>query len=199
MSISVLIVGANKKGREEEIIKKLADKPYTIKPQGDTIDDIRELQKQIHRRPAFGNYKAAVIPEAQNLSPEAQNSLLKTLEEPPEDTIIILTSPTTDLLLSTIVSRCQVISLLPAPEIELSPDQIIKLKKTDFKNIATREEALDFVEKLIFVAHHDLLKDKTQTSHIRKLIQARHYLKSNTNIKLTLESLTNLMPWHEFG
>ena len=54
-----------------------------------------------------------IITEAQNLTLPAQNALLKTLEEPPAHSLIILTTPNPALLLPTVVSRCQVIHLAP--------------------------------------------------------------------------------------
>ncbi len=70
------------------------------------IEQIRELRQKLNLKPFQGTNKATIIYNAQNLTPEAQNSLLKTLEEPPFDTVIILVAPNENLLLATIVSRC---------------------------------------------------------------------------------------------
>jgi DNA polymerase-3 subunit delta' len=70
------------------------------------IEDVRELISKLDRKPLNSPFKAALLLEAQNLTLEAQNTLLKTLEEPPENTRIILTAPTVESLLSTIGSRC---------------------------------------------------------------------------------------------
>ena len=70
------------------------------------IEDVRELIGELDRKPLNSPLKAALILKAQNLPIEAQNALLKTLEEPPENTRIILTAPTVESLLSTIGSRC---------------------------------------------------------------------------------------------
>lgn len=90
------------------------------------IEEIRDLKRKVALKPAVSSYKTFVIDEAQNLTTEAQNALLKTLEEPPSYTIILLLTPNSDLLLSTVVSRCQIISLLPKNEIKLSDKEEVE-------------------------------------------------------------------------
>ena len=77
------------------------------------VGQIRELLGKVAKRSFMNSYKIVLIPEAQLLSKEASNCLLKTLEEPTPRTIIILISPNKDLLLSTILSRVQLIKFLP--------------------------------------------------------------------------------------
>ncbi len=73
-----------------------------------SIEVIRHfLLEPIGRRSAMGKAKVYIVQEAELLSTSAQNALLKTLEEPPEDTYIILLSTTRDRLLPTTLSRCQ--------------------------------------------------------------------------------------------
>ncbi len=74
-----------------------------------TIDNIRELRTQISFKTYEGKKKVYVIVDAENMGIQAANCLLKTLEEPPENSVLILTSTDTHLLLQTIVSRCQVV------------------------------------------------------------------------------------------
>lgn len=73
------------------------------------IDDIRSLQRQAGLRPYEGKYKVFIIDNAQMLNPEAANALLKVLEEPPKDTLIILISDKPQSLFKTITSRCRVV------------------------------------------------------------------------------------------
>ncbi len=72
-----------------------------------TINNIRELRTQISLKTYEGKKKIYIIAEAENMTIQAANCLLKTLEEPPENSVLILTSTDSHLLLSTIVSRCQ--------------------------------------------------------------------------------------------
>jgi DNA polymerase-3 subunit delta' len=75
------------------------------------IADIRSLQSSLSLTPRKGEYKACVIRHADKITPEAQNALLKTLEEPPLSTLLFLISPTEETFLPTILSRCLTIKL----------------------------------------------------------------------------------------
>jgi len=83
------------------------------------IEPIRELQREAALAPYEGHWKVYVVADAQFLTPEAANCLLKTLEEPPAHVLLILTADEPDALLPTIVSRCQQIRLAPVPTDEL--------------------------------------------------------------------------------
>lgn len=79
-----------------------------IDEQGDSIktEQIKELTSNVLEKPIQGNKKIYIINNSENMTKEAQNSLLKTLEEPPEYVIIILVTCNENLLLNTIKSRC---------------------------------------------------------------------------------------------
>ena len=72
-----------------------------------TIDQIRELQQDISLHAMEGRYKVVIIDEAHGMNRAAANSLLKTLEEPPPATHLILVTSRENMLLPTIISRCQ--------------------------------------------------------------------------------------------
>lgn len=74
------------------------------------IDDIRKLISFSYRTPLKAPLKAVIIKNAEKLTTEASNAFLKLLEEPPMDTIFILTTQNASTLLPTIISRCQVIN-----------------------------------------------------------------------------------------
>lgn len=75
------------------------------------IEDIRKLQQKLLLKPLRGAQKAAILHNAQMLTIEAQNAFLKILEEPPDNTSIILTASNQEAFLPTIISRCKVIAL----------------------------------------------------------------------------------------
>jgi len=83
------------------------------------IEDIRQLQSEIALRPYEGRAKVFIIKNAHNLNGPAGNAFLKTLEESPGNSVIILISDKPNLLLKTIISRCQAIKFYPAPRGEL--------------------------------------------------------------------------------
>ena len=79
------------------------------------IDDIRVLQRIANLPPYEGKYKVFIIDDAEYLSTEAANSLLKILEEPPQSVVWLLLVADEEHLLPTIISRCQRLELKPVP------------------------------------------------------------------------------------
>lgn len=90
-----------------DIISVVHDKPNTI-----SIDDIRtQVNNDIMIKPYAGEYKVYIIPEADKMTEQAQNAILKTIEEPPSYAIIFLITENADALLPTIQSRCVMLKL----------------------------------------------------------------------------------------
>jgi DNA polymerase-3 subunit delta' len=79
------------------------------------IDDIRGLQRLANLPPYEGKCKVFIIDDAEYLSTEAANSLLKILEEPPPRVVWLLLAAEEERLLPTIISRCQRLELKPVP------------------------------------------------------------------------------------
>jgi DNA polymerase-3 subunit delta' len=79
------------------------------------IDQMRQLQHAASLKPYQGRYRVFIIDGAEHLSEEGANSLLKTLEEPAPNVIIVLLTTDYGLLLPTIVSRCQRVELFSVP------------------------------------------------------------------------------------
>lgn len=83
---------------------------FYIEPDGNSIkiDQIRELQRKVAEKPVISNKKIFIIDNADKMTVEAQNCLLKTLEEPPKYITIILITSNESNLLTTIKSRCMI-------------------------------------------------------------------------------------------
>ncbi len=78
------------------------------------VDHIRDdIEHLVYLTPYENPYKVFIVDDAQRMNFNAQNAFLKTLEEPPQNSVIILLTTLTDLLMPTIRSRCQVISFQP--------------------------------------------------------------------------------------
>lgn len=76
------------------------------------VDDIREqINNTIDIKPYQGSYKVYIVPQADLMTVQAQNALLKTIEEPPEYAVIMLLTENADTLLATITSRCVMLKL----------------------------------------------------------------------------------------
>ena len=84
---------------------------YVLEPHGDQIriDDIRELRRDLHMRPFEGDRRVYLIFDAHLLNPEAADSLLKDLEEPPEYAVVVLAADELGPIPETIRSRCQLV------------------------------------------------------------------------------------------
>ena len=96
-----------KSGNQPDIITLVHEKPTSI-----SVDEIREqLNGDILIKPYSSPYKIYIVPEADLMTVQAQNALLKTLEEPPEYAVIFLLTENADSLLPTIRSRCVMLKL----------------------------------------------------------------------------------------
>ena len=107
------------------------------------IDDIRDLKDKIKLAPSYGKQKIYIIDEVHMLTPEAFNALLKTLEEPPKNTIFILCTTELHKVPDTIKSRCQVfkfkrasISQIVEKLDRIAENESIKVTKKDLEKIA---------------------------------------------------------------
>lgn len=224
---SYLIVGKDKKKRQKYILNfchdqkidavdiSLIEKDFSDKKatQSIGIDDIKQIQKKIFFKAIKSTQKAVVIEDAQLLTTEAQNALLKVLEEPPAHTLIFLSSETRETVIATIQSRCQIISL------EEETKELTEKEKTDLlvflETVETmpigdklkkaealakdKDRALKWLTKCILFARTQLL-DQTgemqqKTAHKIRILQELHTLLKTTNVnpRLAIEAtLLNL-------
>ncbi len=93
------------------------------------IDTIRALQRDINLKSTEGAWKVYLIEPAEKITPDAANCLLKTLEEPPARTVIILLARHKENLPATIVSRTQVVYFRPIPEHHIA-EYLMRAAKT---------------------------------------------------------------------
>lgn len=100
-------------GRNQpDILYLRHDKPNTI-----TVDDIRnQVNNDIVIKPYSSRYKIYIIDEAEKMNVQAQNALLKTIEEPPAYAVILLLTTNAESFLPTILSRCVLLNLKAVPD-----------------------------------------------------------------------------------
>ena len=140
-----------------------------IDPEGQWIkkSQLEELQEIFSKKSLLGNKKVYIINKAEKLNPASSNSLLKFLEEPEEGIIAILICENIYQLLSTIVSRCQVLSLKNKINLEnLSTKERIanylSNNKEDIENFKNNEESIIKIEKVIdFIKYYEENKNNT--------------------------------------
>lgn len=93
------------------------------------IQSVREIITVVSHKPFESKVTTIIIHEAENLTVQAQNALLKTLEEPPNSCQIILTGSSTENLLPTIVSRCletRLVTEIKSTEAKLNENTVVK-------------------------------------------------------------------------
>lgn len=105
----------------KKIMREIHPDIFLIEPEGNfiLIEQIRQLLQSISLKNFEGKTKVIIIDEADKLTTEAANILLKTLEEPPQNLVFILVSSNIDALLPTVISRCRLVQFRPLPAGEM--------------------------------------------------------------------------------
>lgn len=100
-------------------------KYVTYEKSGIGVDEIREqINDDIDIKPYSSRYKIYIVADSEKMTVQAQNALLKTIEEPPEYAIIILLTTNADMFLPTILSRCVLLNIRPVKE-EIIKNQLM--------------------------------------------------------------------------
>ena len=182
-----------------------------LEPDGNSIkiEQIRELVKKVYEKPIVSNKKVYIINDSNLMTKEAQNSLLKTLEEPPEYVTIILVASNENLFLPTIKSRCTKIIFN-----KLSNSEIVAVLKKQYnysnvsdlvlkiadgsvkKTLSLREKEEDYtkinnlysnLENISIIdiinSKEEIFKEKDQTIEILEYINLIFFDRINTNTK----------------
>lgn len=114
---------------QPDIIRVGHEKPNTI-----SVDDIRaQINNDVAIKPYSSPYKIYIVNEAEKMTPQAQNAILKTLEEPPEYAVILLLTSNVNALLPTILSRCVVLNMKPVADEKVQKFLMEELKVPDYK------------------------------------------------------------------
>jgi len=127
-----------------------------------SIEQITNLQGSLGKYSLFNHHTVALIRKADELSDKAKNALLKTLEEPNQKTIIILTANHLGHLPKTIISRCQVIKFQPVPYDEIFQHFINEKKDREESNVLANA-SYGFPGKAILFANDRENLEKYQT------------------------------------
>ena len=187
MSLSLLITGGNHQRRLQQVKPEPNPDLLVIDPEKRVgIGAVRFLEKFLQRKPYQEPVKTVVIARADKLTLPAQQALLKTLEEPPARSQIILLCPSENQLLPTIVSRCFVKRL---SETELVPGRI---EPPPAEAAVSVETAREFITSQLGSLQYELRQhpETVNVQLIQALKQALAALKFNVNPKLTLDVLS---------
>lgn len=114
---------------QPDIIRVTHEKPGSI-----GVDDIRsQINGDIAIKPYSSPYKIYIVNEAEKMTVQAQNALLKTLEEPPAYAVILLLTTNVNSMLQTILSRCVVLNMKPVPDKLVKEYLMSEMQVPDYK------------------------------------------------------------------
>ncbi len=210
--MAYLIIGGNPKQQKKKINELTKNKTIELKNNNPDfleispdktigIDQIRKIKSFLNKKSWKGQeIKTVLVNQAEEMTIQAQNAFLKTLEEHTEKSLIILTAANKHALLPTIISRCRIIYLKFNPETENK-----KLKKTWQKWQKLVESSLDKklntglklekenIEEFIYTLHQQLADDnfdKKKIKHwLETLITAKQMIENNVNSRHVIDWL----------
>ena len=169
-------------------------------------EQIKELTSDVLEKPIKGSKKIYIINNSENMTKEAQNALLKTLEEPPEYAVIILVTSNENLLLNTIKSRCIKIlfSNLSDEEIleyfERNHEDISKTMVSTFGgsieraiNLKDKDEIFSILDYINTCFYNKMINNISKAEKYNNCIQAveeaKTRLRRNSNYDMTIDNL----------
>lgn len=187
-------------GNHPDIIRVTHEKPNTI-----SVDDIRtQVNEDIQVKPYSSKYKIYIIPDADLMTVQAQNALLKTIEEPPAYAVIFLLTENAQSLLPTICSRCVMLKLRNIKDKLVKKYLMEELQVPDYKADVCTAFAQGNIGKAVMLAnseHFNEIKDEAvqllkciDTMELHELVEAVRRI-SVYKIEIT-DYLDILMIWY---
>ena len=138
-------------GNHPDIIYVEHDKPNVI-----SVDNIRtQINGDIAIKPYSGPHKIYIMDEAEKMNTQAQNALLKTLEEPPEYAVILLLTTNVESMLPTILSRCVVLDTKPVADDKIKKYLMEKVEIPDYRAGICASFARGNVGKAVMLASNE--------------------------------------------
>ena len=196
-----IIVNQNREERDKEIWSILKKSQITqtnpdlliLEDDKIGISQIKQLIKHLSTKPFGKTEKSVIILNGNNISPDAQNALLKTLEEPPGNSIILIGTDSDSKLLPTILSRCLILnneSLITNDESNFDLEKILNASVEERFDIIEKTTDKDqFLNDLTESYRQKILKGEGNSEFLEELLQAQIWKESNVNIRTILEYL----------
>ena len=164
------------------------------------IEQARKIKTHLSLKPYSAKGRVVILENASGLTSDAQNALLKILEEPPLNAVLILTADSDSSFLPTLLSRCRIIYLEDSsnPDNTSAEEEFNDIEKliqssseVKFEYIEKLKNKDEFLSSLIRYFHKRLPLD---VEFSKELLQAEQWRKSNVNIRAILEYLMLVMP-----
>ncbi len=176
------------------------------------VAQIRELQKDILKKPISGERKVYIIPQANKLNIAAQNCLLKTLEEPPEYVTLIMTASSIYSVIGTVRSRVKTVRLPISIELDIKPEIIEILDTLKYKNRVevlkyseffekNKDNIIEILHEMLMYCNKRILNEKNQLSeqyiydtitfakYVTIINLAEQRLNENSNFSMTIDEM----------
>ena len=157
-------------GNHPDIIRVTHEKPNSI-----SVDDIRtQVNNTVDIKPYQGPYKVYIIPQADMMTPQAQNAILKTIEEPPSYAVFLLLTENAETLLPTINSRCVMLKLRNIKDTLIKKSLMENLEIPDYKADMCTAFAQGNMGRAIMLANSDHFNEIREEAvqllkHIREM------------------------------
>ena len=154
-------------GNHPDIIRVTHEKPNSI-----SVDDIRtQVNNTVDIKPYQGPYKVYIIPQADMMTPQAQNAILKTIEEPPSYAVFLLLTENAETLLPTIRSRCVMMKLRNIKDQLVKKYLMEQLEVPDYKADVCVAFAQGNMGKAIMLANSEYFNEiKEEVVHLLRNI-----------------------------
>ena len=156
------------------------------------VDDVREIIDEVNKKPFEGDKKVISIHQGNKLTIQAQNALLKTIEEPPTEVYIIILCESLELILDTIKSRCEIYKLTPLTKDELY--KYIAIKGYDYSE-EEKSSAIAFSEGI--PGRIDRYFSDTELQELRDKIVDLLLQLTNNEIEAILEKEEQLVSYKQ--
>ena len=156
------------------------------------VDDVRDIIDEVNKKPFEGDKKVIIIHQGNKLTIQAQNVLLKTIEEPPTEVYIIILCESLELILDTIKSRCEIYKLTPLTKDELY--KYIAIKGYDYSE-EEKSSAIAFSEGI--PGRIDRYFSDTELQELRDKIVDLLLQLTNNEIEAILEKEEQLVSYKQ--
>ena len=158
------------------------------------VDDIRlQVNSDIQVKPYNSTYKIYIIDDADRLTEQAQNALLKTIEEPPEYAVIILLTSNTSVILPTILSRCVTLSLKPVDKQAIKEYLMAHHQTPDYMaEVAAAFSGGNVGKAIKYASSEEFGKMKENVLHILKYIDEMEIYEVVSGLKFLTADKNNI-------
>ena len=199
--IARLLISSSLEIIKTEVVKILAPNPithpdvlYFSSESKLGISEARKIKEHFSLKPYSAKGRLVVLENASGLTPEAQNALLKTLEELPKEALLILGANSDSHFLPTVLSRCLVVKLQGTSDKAQGYEGDLERLET-----ASIAERFEFIEKLkdkenFLKSLIEYFHQKRKMAYLKEILQAEEWAKQNVNIRAILEYLMLVMP-----